>query len=93
MRPSQFLKLKSFNPTIKVGPSQDSGTSFVPRQGMKDIKSVTLWLIIALGLIQVPLSQKQVLSEFQVQWILHFLTLNLGFPFICCWPYPNTVAN
>lgn len=35
MWPSQFSKLKPFNPTIKTVPSQDSGTSFVPWQGIK----------------------------------------------------------
>ena len=35
MWPSQFSKLEPFNPTIKVGPSQDSGTSFVSRQGIE----------------------------------------------------------
>lgn len=32
MWPFRFSKLEPFNPTIKVGPSQDSGTSLVPRQ-------------------------------------------------------------
>lgn len=35
MWPSQFSKLEPFNPTIKVGPGQDPGTSLVPRQGIE----------------------------------------------------------
>lgn len=69
-------------PQLRLAPAKTLEPVLSLGRGLKDLKPVTLWLITELALIQVPLSQNHVL--FQVQWGMHFLTLNLGFPHICC---------
>lgn len=93
---SHISKLEPFNPTIKCGPSQDSRNSLILEpvlllgRGSKVLKPITLCLITERDLIQ--LSWNQVLSESQVLWQLHLLTLNLSFPETCCWTHPSTLA-